>query len=413
MQTHLPKVDKRKRDKASKNAGIINFDEDNQYPDRTIDYISSSGTATACVNLFGRFVRGQGFADPNFYKSRVNRKGLRVDQLLRLLVDDYKKHKGFCFHVNLTMLGNITEVNYIPFDKIRMGDTKNAEYAGRFAWSDCWSERAQKDIVWYYGYNPKPDVIIQQVEKAGSVEAYTGQLFYYSESVDCYPLSSIDAVKEDVIADSKIKNYRMNIASRGFMAEGFLEVSGFRDDETRENFLGQVEEFQGGDNAGKVMVVENDNPQLPIKFTPAQATNNDKTFTVTNETCKNSIIQQFNQPLALLTTIMPSNFGAPQIRDSFDFYNSHTFDDRLIFEETFKEVFSRWYFEINMSNDYSILPLSFGALNAEKPPLISTIGVGGTTSLITILQTEIPRDKKINIISQVFGIDFLEASKMV
>lgn len=359
MQTYLPKIDKRKRDKASKNLGIINFDEDNQYPERTIDYISSSGTATACVNLFGRFVRGQGFQDPNFYKSRVNRKGLRVDQLLRLLVDDYKKHKGFCFHVNVTMLGNITEATYIPFDKIRMGDTKNAEYTGRFAWSECWAEKSQKDIVWYYGYNPNSDVILKQVEEAGSIEAYTGQLFYYSESIGCYPLSSIDAVKEDVIADTKIKNYRMNISSRGFMAEGFFETSPFRDEASRNNFLDQIEEFQGGDNAGKIMVVENDNGQLPIKFTPAQPPNNDKTFTVTTETCKHSIIQQFNQPLALLTTIMPSNFGAPQISEAFKFYNAHTFDDRLIFEETFSEVFGRWYFNINTTGNYSITPLKY------------------------------------------------------
>lgn len=359
MQTHLPNVQRRKYDKAAKNTGIINFDEDNIYPERARDYIAASGTATACVTLFGKFIRGQGFEDSNFYKTRVNRKGLRVDQLLRLITKDYEKYKGFCFHVNLTAMGRITEVNYVRFDQVRMGDSKNALYAGKYAWSENWCERKQLDTIWYNGYNPTPEVVLNQIDLSGGIDAYTGQIFYYSDSVDCYPLSSIDSVLEDVIADSKIKNYRMNIASRGFMAEGFFETSPFRDDKTRDAFLDQIEDFQGADNAGKIMVVENDNAQLPIKFTPAQAPNNDKTFSTTNETCKLSIIQAFNIPPVLLSTLVPGKLGDSDYETGFRYYNSTTTDDRLIFEETFKEVFSRWYFAINQSGNYSIKPLEY------------------------------------------------------
>jgi hypothetical protein len=107
------------------------------------------------------------------------------------------------------------------------------------------------------------------------------------------------------------------------------------------------------------MMLENPNPEFRIELHDFAMSNGDKMFTVTNETCKHSIIQQFNQPLSLLSTIMPSNFGQPQIVEGFNFYNKMTVDERLVFEEQFKKLFSAWYYPINPSGNYSIIPLQY------------------------------------------------------
>ena len=356
----IPVLEKRKRDKAAKNLGYINFDEDNLYPQRTENYIQSSGTATACVVLFSKFIRGEGFKDSNFYKSRVNAKGLTVDQFLRALTWDYARHKGFAYHVQYNMLAQPISVTPVKFKRIRIGDISQIEYNGRYIWSNCWEERKQTDIIIYEPFNLDKSVIYKQIEAAGGIKAYRGQIFYYSEEMECYPLSAIDAVLEDVVADSKTKTYRMNLTSRSFLADKGIEFPfEFESPDAREEMKKNLEQFQGTENAGKLMMLENPNPEFRIELHDFAMSNGDKMFTVTNETCKHSIIQQFNQPLSLLSTIMPSNFGQPQIVEGFNFYNKMTVDERLVFEEQFKKLFSAWYYPINPSGNYSIIPLQY------------------------------------------------------
>jgi hypothetical protein len=94
MKSSVPSVNKRVKEKFDKSISIISYDIDNKYPQRILDIIRASGTATRSVELYASFIMGGGFKDQKFYKSVVNSKGLTADKLLRASVNDLAHYGG-------------------------------------------------------------------------------------------------------------------------------------------------------------------------------------------------------------------------------------------------------------------------------------------------------------------------------
>ena len=84
-----PRIDQNENTKF----GIYNYDQDNAYPDRMQVLSAASGTTIRCLKTFEKFLVGLGFADKDFWKKKISRRGLRVDGLLRRspagLADDH------------------------------------------------------------------------------------------------------------------------------------------------------------------------------------------------------------------------------------------------------------------------------------------------------------------------------------
>jgi len=108
------------------------------------------------------------------------------------------------------------------------------------------------------------------------------------------------------------------------------------------------------------------------------------------------------------------NFGADAMKNSYNFYNSHTESDRIILQRYFKHLFKNWNTPIQ--SDFEIEPLKyeseivdltkvpevlFGSLSLnekrillgqpelltavdDKTMLSEKLGVGGTQSLVSI-----------------------------
>jgi hypothetical protein len=59
----------------------------------------------------------------------------------------------------------------------------------------------------------------------------------------------------------------------------------------------------------------------------------------------------------VLVFAVPGKLGSSkEIEDATSYYNGITADFRLIFEEVYKTIFSRFHVPINPSGDYSIIP---------------------------------------------------------
>jgi hypothetical protein len=366
MRSSLPSVAPRVTIKDNKIDNIQSYDSDNNYPGRILDIIKASGTATSCVNLYAKFINGKGFKDQKFWKSRVNRKGITVDKLLRSNCNDFARFNGFALHVNYNALFQVNEVSYVPFDNCRLGISDDNGYVSKIALYNDWDckreKKVNKDKVDFIDvYNPDPNVIMSQIEKAKGIENYKGQIFYYSSEIDGYPLSTIDPVIEDCITDNGIKNYRKTNVEKGFFGTTVFEYPyEFESDEEREAEKENLKCFQGVDGS-RILMLENKNAsETPLKITQIESGDSDKMFSVTNRTVKDSIIENFTQPPVLLGVAISGKLGtADEIRDAYMFYNSMTSDERRIFEETYTEIFSRYRNPINTTGDYSIIPLSF------------------------------------------------------
>ncbi len=347
--------------------GIQNFGEGNVYPQITENAIKASGRATQCTNIFGRFVRGKGFALP-FANVIVNRRGLTVDRLHRMMVECYKKHRGFSAHINYNMLGQVTEINPVPFRENRLGEED--EESGTVDlilrhpdWGREIKKTFNRDLLLDYDvYNPDIEAINIQAESAGGFPAWRGQIFWWSANgFGKYPESSIDPVLEDVISDYDTKVFRGNNITTNFLASHIFEVNEFESEDSRKRFADNLKGFQGAKKTSKILVLENKpGADSNVKVHKVDIQKMDDMFEKTEISVKDSIRNIFLIPPVLCSDLVSGKMGtAQEIQDAFAFMNSNTSDDRLIFEEVFSQLFKNWHDPSVIPASFQVAPLSF------------------------------------------------------
>lgn len=452
--------------KADKSIGIYNYDEDNCYPQRVMLLTNASPTAKACLETYGRFIEGGGFKDVQFYKAILNSDGQTTDKILRKVKKDLARNRGIVLHFNVTYTGKILEVNYVPFEHCRKAtEAKKLEsgfdYALYYDWNKQIHNSIKKEqIDWFHEFNLDPKVIAQQVLDAGGWDNYNGQLLYISED-DGYPLASCDAVIEPIYSEIQSDVSTTNNIEENWTAKGLLIHKGkFADDEEREEFSDDIEEFIGAEGAS-VIVVDVDKTEDAPEFVEIPNTTNDKTFEYTDTKVTGKIIRNWLIPKILLSvTDGGGYFNQEQIRDATMYYNSVTASERILLEETFGIIGKNFIRPINTSGDYSIIPVEFkinkgelptGALDLIKDAsitvevkrqvlvtfygvpeddaiklvpelvapekdtrlLIDILGVGGTQALQAIIADAVMTpDQKVAALQIVFGLDETQAKKL-
>lgn len=414
MKSAVPKVEKRIYNKDNKHESILNYDSDNLYPQRILDIINSSGTAKRSVELYAKFINGEGFKDKVFYKSVVNRSGLTADKLLRLVASDYAHFGGRAYHVNYNGLLQKSEVSHIPFEYCRLG---TGEKLGMIAVYEDWEcsngKKIEVDkIRWYNRYNPSTSVLLNQIEKAGGIENFEGQIYYDTK----YVISPIDAVLEDVISDKSIKEFTRKELQNGFNPSVIGRYSkvfeGKEGDLEWEAIQEDWRSFQGPENTGKVFLTSGVSKD-DFSIERLGDSGADKMYDITEKRVKNSIIQRFGQPPSLVGRRDQNVvFSSQNIEDDTKFYNSVTKDERIMIEEDFKVLFSNFYKNANTTNDYSIIELSFD--KTDNPSKFDTLKADGFQKVLDIVSNPNLMDaQKIQLLILGLGFTTDEAQKIV
>lgn len=398
---------------------IQNYGDGNVYPQVIRNAFKASGRATQCIRVFEKFIRGQGFADP-FCKTIVNNRRLTVDKLHRRLVKDYARYYGFAIHFNFNALGEIVSMDPIPFEELRLSiandDGEVTEVAHHPDWGCETDTRFKADQVKRYKmFNPDPEIVKRQAEKAGGWEKYTGQILWWSINGNWkYPEASCDPVLEDVLADTESKEFRLSNITTGFMNPTMIETPPFENQKDRDNFIESIKQVQGGRNASKVILAEKkNNGEAGYEAKQIQVNSNDGNFEKTEQSSRDAIRSNYMIPTPLASDTIPGQLGVSQqlIQDSYASYNANTSDDRMIFEEVFAEIFKYWKDQsLNVGENFIIKELQFG----EERILVERLGVGGTQAMQLILSDTVllPQQKR-EILMQVFGLTEENALKMI
>jgi hypothetical protein len=426
---------------------ILSYDNDNLYPQRVVDIVNDSGTAKRCLNMYARFVMGQGAKDLDFYKTKINSKGLTVDKLIRKTAFSKGEFNGIAWHLNFNGLGEVTEVTPINFEYCRLGiltnDLKIAVY-------DDWGKTKRKnfkktDVEFIDVYNP--DQALRQAELVGGIEHYKGQILYWTPNGLEYPLTDFDAVLEDMITEAQTKRFKANTSAKNFLASHIL-ITGKEEVSEDENgkpiddggLATQLENFQGGDGSGTILWMQRESNEENIELQKVDIQDYDGLYEYTENSSRDNIIGAFNIPPVLLVRTSGTLGTSKEISDATDFYNSFTAYDRLIIEELLKEVFSRFHVNICPSGDYSILPLKvekeldvtysqyftknefrqslgYEAIDdteSDKQILAVTLGVGGTQSLTSLIaDPALTIEQKKGSMIVLFGLSEEQANQML
>ena len=398
MKSTLTGVVKRVVIKPNKTDGILNYDEDNAYPQRVLDIINSSGTGTLCTDLMAKFIYGNGFKDKALGKLVVNKKGLTANQLLRKLSKSIACFYGFNIHTNYSVFPEIkiSELSFSDFQNARLTNEENKDHLNQLALYDDW-QRLKKSSVdknklsYLHFYNPSKVQEEINATKGATLQEkvtnYKGQILYWTTQGVQYCLAPSDSVLEDIITDSKSKNFKNRNISTNFMASHILEVDAFEDnteDSTepsdRQKFIENLTHFQGDDEASQIFLLEKQAGQSEsgFKLTKVDIQDVDKLYEYTETSVQKNIIRNYLIPSVLLdesTASLGAASGVARLA-AYAEYNENTSEYRDVLSETF-EMLLKGFNGTNFT-DFSIKEL--------KPNIVAVKDtVEGKTKIVELL----------------------------
>ena len=362
--------------------GIQTYGEDNLYPQTFRNILAASSTGAECLDRFADFIEGNGFHDVPFSESVVNRKGDTADDIHALVCRDVAYYNGLALHVNYNIYGDIVELHHVPFENCRLAESDDNGYVGKIAIHPDWSGQktrggkvikvAKENIDYIDVFNPDKRVVAAQIEAAGGIEYYKGQVLWVSLSgKDIYPTGKGDRVVTEMSTDEGLANVKYRNVRNNFLPAAMIftkkgtnitfdqdgnEIDS-RDDD--DSFSDSLLQLQGDTNCGKLMEVTLETDEDKPEVVTLNSKNYDKEFTVTDISVTERIYSAFGQEPWYCIRIGKVGFSGDILEDAFEYYNSIVSKQQRLIERTFARVFRHFYEAVNASNDFSVEPLKY------------------------------------------------------
>ena len=363
--------------------GIQSYGQDNLYPQVLRNIIAASSTGSECVERFANFIEGNGFRAELFSEYVVNRRGDTSDDIHALVCKDVADFDGMALHVNYNVLGDIVELHHIPFENCRLMEEDANGYMAKIAIHPDWTGKktrkgkaiqVKKDNIDYIDvFNPRKEVVLAQIEAAGGIEYYKGQVLWISGAgKNVYPISRADRVitemsTDEGLANVKYRNTRNNffpsmavITKKGSSVqfdENGNQIKSDKDEDT--GFSDTLNQLQGDTNAGKMLEIQVNSDEDAPQFVRISSNNYDKEFSVTDASVVERIYSAFGQEPWYCIRSGKLGFSGDILEDAFEYYNSIVSKQQRMIERAFGKIFEHWYEVANPSNDYSVQPLKY------------------------------------------------------
>lgn len=366
--------------------GIQSYGDDNLYPQTVRNIIAASSTGSECADRFADFIEGNGFREVSFSEYVVNRKGDTVDGIHALVCRDMADFNGIALHVNYNILGQIVELQHIPFENCRLVEEDDNGYVPKIAVHPDWSGRktrkgkkirVTKEYVDYIDvFNPTKAVVMAQIEAAGGIEYYKGQVLWVSMAgKQTYPIGKADRVITEMSTDEGLSNVKYRNVRNNFLPSGMVVTKKGSSVDFDENgneievpeddgFSDSLVRLQGDTNSSKLLEVTLDNDEEIPQFIRLATQNYDKEFTVTDASVVERIYSAYGQEPWYCIRIGKVGFSGDILEDAFEYYNSIVSKQQRLIERTFDRIFRNWYEVANPTNDFSVQPLKY-VRNAE------------------------------------------------
>ena len=353
---------------------VKGYGEGNDYPQKVLEIVASSGTGKTCFNIYVKFIQGAGFADKALSDQVINTRGERTSSLLSKFSKDLKYFNGFSCLVKYDFQGKAIEYYNVPFEQCRIEIDSDGNYTGRIAihpdWSSITGKRFnQADIKRINRFNPA--TVQAEIAEAGGPESYLGQVFYFTADGDFeYPVSPFDPIITDMLTEESVSTVKHRNAKYNFLPSGVLVRKGIKprtldngtiDPNDRYNAeqaysANEIKKMQGDMNASKIWVVDIDADEEKPEFIDFTAKNYDRQYEVTEKTVQDNVGRMFMIPPILRGVDIGAGFGADLMTNAYQFMNSVVSDERRQIETAFRDLFIPFVVQYN---NFTIEPIKY------------------------------------------------------
>ena len=330
--------------KPDKRKDCFIFGKDNAFPSVVEALINMSVTAKTCADRDAKAIYGKSFGEEG--KVIVNSKGQSRNEVLRIAVREYAKHNNCYLQINYNLEGKINSIVVVPVTDARVGKSDDKGYSGKFIVYDNWHRLngrfEKKNFEYFDKYNSDKEVIKGQIEKAGSITDYNGQILHIrKDSAFIYSLTDLSPALSEALLESNSQTFRSKGAQKGFLNTKLLAVQPFKDNKQKEEFRKELDEVRGADNASEVILLEasqvSDDLTKQMHLDDLSGKYNDKLFQYSDSQAEKNICKAFTVPVILVSQTDSSLFGTSGelLREAKVQLWEYREEDRDQFEEAF------------------------------------------------------------------------------
>ncbi len=347
--------------------GVMIFGEDNDYPQMMELAINGSSTGKSAASTYSKFLAGEGFENEDINKIIVGKdqrgKDITMQSLLRQACDSTSKNNGFYIQRNVNLKGETGTVALKPFKNCRFSKPDGRGYSARILVHNNWGKDKdtgkfdKKDIVSYGIFSNEESVIESQVENAGGIDNFKGQIYFlFLDNEYFYPLSPFDCSYLDLDTEQQLALYKNRQLRNGFFdkilarVQPGLDVKDDKGNVTEENEVAEeLKDFLGSDSETVIVIEDDVNPDTGEFYANSFQLENikgnisPKLFDNWEKGLANSIRKAPRNLPNLLIEISDGMFSGQSgeaIKQATAFYNAMTRDDRELISEAFEDIFS-------------------------------------------------------------------------
>lgn len=421
MRLELIKTKKSYETREDISNSILRWGIRNDYPDKLEEVVEISGTAFSCLGVYIDFLTGKGIKDSNVKDFVVNEDGDTLQNTFNRSKADFAKYNACCLHVNINASFDLVSIKHIPFKYFRLGIRNKKDGLIR----DCsiyddWGRRSIKNFNSVSDLKPEKyplfsfnrDELRRRLQEDGDFINSKGFIVYFNPDGDqCYPKPIYMPLVGNMRSEEALSNVLSRNVCNNFLTAGAIvdilnkDETKTEKNQTKESLLG----FQGDFESCKIMYLQVRSKEEIPEFINFQTNNYDKQFTFTAEYLPATIGKIFKQPPVLRMEDVAEGLSANKMREGYTMYNTITQKQRDFLDSSYTSLFRMFVgFPSEAVIDTKELSFVMGSSVIEK------YGVDTANKIFELVEnTDIERDKKINYMVYIYGIDQEDAEALL
>lgn len=325
----------------------IYYGEDNKFPEYLWDLYLRSGVLQGIINGTIDFVSGNGVTS-NLPVTYLNNEGDEIEDIIRKLTTDYCIFGGFCFQVIKDFNGTIKELYWLDIQNVRID--KNGEKA---YYSEKWNQYGAKSVE-YELWDPKK-------KQSNFIVYFKGHI-----SRGVYPIPRYVSALAAIETSTEIGKFHLNNILNNLTASAIINFNnGEPTEEEKKRIEKRLnEKFSGAGNAGKNMIVFNNNKESAVTVERLSEDNFDKKFeTLAKSTKEEIFIANRAYPILFGAQDESKGFSKSEFLEVFELYSKVVVSP---IQNDIKRVFDKLF---NTNN--SLVFKKFTLSDSDENPNIS------------------------------------------
>ena len=353
------------------NGEIVQYGSDNAYPSRIASLIEQSQTASACANIFSKFIATpfvDGAVGATVIGYTPTGKQYSLATLVKEIAVSLAKYSGAYVLVSKNLAGDTTSAKVVDFTKVRFSSFDDLGRSN-FAYVGDWSgeivnigKKKNSKFTKIPLYTSIFEVYKKMAENTGT----TLSLYHiFANEQYIYPTSIFESVAYDMATEYEIQVNRYEEITQGSPSKLIIHTDIAGNEDEKEEQIAEIEKFAGSKGSRCLIIRSsfNENGE-PInngyKLDQISDTRDLSKFSEAEQACANNIRKVIGIQSILIDSenITSVEVSAAQMKMATYLFDLQVKDIREMVTASLSEIFSKTNIDFK-SKDFSFASKNF------------------------------------------------------